>query len=241
MTETTNQLWTVNTIKEANRAAGGHWFDPDTMRSFGTKVLPTVYQGPGGVYFVTRDRKGFREEDGYGYTVRRFDYATGSVESVKGVNVSVGALTKRQAVAMASNRASAGEVLPGNRGTVQTTEEAYRPVSVLQQFIDDLKAHGDPATATADNAEQLIILSRKHHKLMEADCNGTVQLYDEEGNDKPRLRKLREHIALIAMHVGATAVDFSGDPRGCTVKLTFADGATNDFGGEGWCVPTETK
>ena len=41
----------------------------------------------------------------------------------------------------------------------------------------------------------------------------------------------------IAREIGVAAAVFGGDPRGCTVKLTFADGATNDFGGEGWCVP----
>lgn len=30
---------------------------------------------------------------------------------------------------------------------------------------------------------------------------------------------------------------FSGDPRGCTVKLQVPDGTTNDWGREGICVP----
>lgn len=30
---------------------------------------------------------------------------------------------------------------------------------------------------------------------------------------------------------------FGGDPRGCTVKLQMPSGRTNDWGGEGICVP----
>lgn len=43
-------------IKRTNAAAGQHWFEPGALRFFNSKVLPTVYQGPGGVYFVTSER-----------------------------------------------------------------------------------------------------------------------------------------------------------------------------------------
>jgi hypothetical protein len=31
---------------------------------------------------------------------------------------------------------------------------------------------------------------------------------------------------------------FGGDPRGSTIKIVMPDGYTNDWGGEGICVPT---
>jgi hypothetical protein len=34
---------------------------------------------------------------------------------------------------------------------------------------------------------------------------------------------------------------FTYDPRGATVKLHLPSGATNSFGGEGWCVPTSGR
>ena len=40
-----------------------------------------------------------------------------------------------------------------------------------------------------------------------------------------------------AKRIGCKGVRFGGDPRGCTVKLLFYDGATDDWGKEGWCVP----
>lgn len=50
-----DRKWTIAAIKSANRDAGYYFFSRDTMKFFGTKIYPTVYQGPGGVFFVTRE------------------------------------------------------------------------------------------------------------------------------------------------------------------------------------------
>lgn len=52
---TTMQKWTIADIKAAMNAAGSHWFDRDTMRFFKTRIHPYVYQGEGGIYFVTSE------------------------------------------------------------------------------------------------------------------------------------------------------------------------------------------
>lgn len=74
----------VNEMQERNRAGGGHWFDPDSMRFFGSRILPEIYSGPGGVYFVSS------EQPPHGpsvYKVRSFNCATGGVDSVGGHDV----------------------------------------------------------------------------------------------------------------------------------------------------------
>ena len=70
---------TIDQIKEANKARGFHWFDPDTLRFFKSRIGGTVYQGPGGVYFVTSERgpSGVRR-----YSVRQFHPSTGGVDTV---------------------------------------------------------------------------------------------------------------------------------------------------------------
>ena len=73
---------TITELKEANRAAGGHFFDRDTMRFFRSRVVPIVYAGPGGVYFVTSEQ--FDDNSARKFTVRKFDPATGDVDSVGG-------------------------------------------------------------------------------------------------------------------------------------------------------------
>jgi hypothetical protein len=223
---TTATLWTVNTIKDANRVVGGHWFDPDTMRCFGTRVLATVYQGPGGIYFVTSDHDYARNRC---YSVRRFDPATGDVSTVG----DAASLTKGRAVALAHQTA---------RGTVaaaavETVAELFRPVSADEQFLAELHQHGNGA-ATINDASTFRWLATTHLRLMEEACNGDASLYDDAGVPVGALARNRHRLKALAAKTGATAVMFQGDPRGCTVKLIFADGATNNVGGDGWCVPT---
>lgn len=228
MTRTQPVTWTINIIKNAVRAAGSHWFDPDTMRFFGTSVLPTVWKGPGGIYFVTRDRGGPGEGAGSGYTVRRFDPGRMDIETVG----SVGALSKRKAALAARNLARAA----GELSEVQQTSEKFQPVSVLDQFTADLRKHGNPQTS-AETARKLIKAAYRHHYYAEEACNSPEGAEFAERN-RPSVRK---QIRQLAEAVGATGVVFSGDPRGATVKLTFADGTTNDWGREGYCVPTNLK
>lgn len=230
---TDQKTWTVNAIKDANRAAGYHWFDPDTMRMFGTKVLPTVYQGPGGVYFVTQDDNFDRTKRAY--TVRRFDPATGDVDTVGELN---GTANLAKARLKALNLARAA----GKLSEVKQTADRFRPVTVLEQFLADLRKHGNPA-ATESDARKLIRLAGRHHKYMEGQCNGKWPYKDWNGENghPPIVESCRGEARTAAARVGAVAVLFSGDPRGATVKLKFKDGATNDFGSEGWIVPTSEK
>jgi hypothetical protein len=75
--------WTISKIRHANKTAGHHFFDPGTMRFFGSRILQYVYQGVGGIYFVTSERAS-ASSDGRIYNVRRFTPETSSVETVKG-------------------------------------------------------------------------------------------------------------------------------------------------------------
>lgn len=79
--------WTIADIKAANRAIGGHFFDRDTIRFFASRVLDTVYEGPGGVFFVTSEQfRGSTHTEPRNYTVRKFDPETGSVDTMSGFN-----------------------------------------------------------------------------------------------------------------------------------------------------------
>jgi hypothetical protein len=67
----------LNEIRYEAKRAGSHFFDTDTMRFFGSRVLPTVY---GGRYFITS------EQDHYGngakaYTIR-IALADGHIDTV---------------------------------------------------------------------------------------------------------------------------------------------------------------
>jgi len=73
---------TIQQIMTAHKQSGGHFFDKDTLRFFKSRILETVYQGPGGIYFVTSERFEFRDDSHKrGYTVRKFTPKTFSVDT----------------------------------------------------------------------------------------------------------------------------------------------------------------
>jgi hypothetical protein len=225
---TTLKRWTVNTIKEHMRAAGSHWFDPDTMRFFGTRVEPTVYQGRGGVYFVTSEQPPHGKR---AWTVRQFDPTTDDISTIGELAV----LSQKEAIEQAKNLAAS------ERGEFETVNEEYKPVTTLDQFVLDLDRHSaNPSKVTMTDAKRLITHAKGHHRLMEQLCSDEdfCREVDADGNH-PHITANRAKCRQAAKRLGASGVIFSGDPRGCTVKLTFADGFTNDFAREGYCVPIE--
>lgn len=84
-------------------------------------------------------------------------------------------------------------------------------------------------TITVAILNRLMMLSRHHARLQERACNFQVP----ENHDKRTEDRIRD---LVDQLPGCKAL-FSGDPRGCTVKLQVPSGRTNDWGAEGICVP----
>jgi hypothetical protein len=84
----TDRLWTIDEIKDANRRHGLNWFSADSMRFFRSRISRTVYQGAGGVFFVSSER--FVGSNGVPaprkYTVRQFNPETGAIDTVSAFN-----------------------------------------------------------------------------------------------------------------------------------------------------------
>lgn len=80
----TERAYDIDDIRMTNKSAGKHFFEAGALRFFASRILPTVYQGPGGIYFVTSEQ--FRPSSGpphpRKYTVRRFNPETGDVGTV---------------------------------------------------------------------------------------------------------------------------------------------------------------
>jgi len=71
---------TISDIKQANRLAGSHFFDRDSMRFFRSRIVPKIYNGPGGIYFVTSEQ--YSDETARLYTVRKFNPADADIDTV---------------------------------------------------------------------------------------------------------------------------------------------------------------
>jgi hypothetical protein len=82
------ERYTITDIKGINADHGLHFFERGTMRFFRSKVERGVYQGPGGIYFVTSEQ--FVGSNGIAdrrkYTVRKFKPETGECCTVGAFN-----------------------------------------------------------------------------------------------------------------------------------------------------------
>lgn len=76
----TTKTWTMAEIRAKNHAEGWFFFAPSTMKFFASKVYPQVYQGPGGIFFVTSEKTCYG--DGLrNFTVRKFDPDCGNCDT----------------------------------------------------------------------------------------------------------------------------------------------------------------
>lgn len=72
------QFNSISAIKAAAHAAGSHWFDKSSMRFFRSRILPEVYTGKGGIYFVTSEEGPYSPRR---YSIRKFDPATADIST----------------------------------------------------------------------------------------------------------------------------------------------------------------
>lgn len=225
-------LLSINDIQAACRAGGSHWFDPDTLRAFGCVLDPEVYHGPGGIYFVSAEDK--FDESGKEYTVRQFVQP----DDIRSVDSAKQLQTLGEAHKIARSLACEGriEYVKGPQSKLEKCyglsiiKQKHRPVTRLQQFHAECLKHGSPQ-ATESDCKSLMNQSQALDLQMVHLCNGDPR-YNESFCEG-----LKKRIAKLAEKVGASGIITGGDPRGCVVKLTWPDGATNDWGKEGWCVP----
>lgn len=78
--------WTLSAIRSCNRDSGHHWFDRKTMKFFDSRIERSVYQGPGGIFFVSSEK--FGESAPREFSVRKFNPKDCSVDKVRTVDPS---------------------------------------------------------------------------------------------------------------------------------------------------------
>jgi hypothetical protein len=124
-------------------------------------------------------------------------------------------------------------------------------------FEDIVRSESEP---TGKNWSERVHLAKllmrhatSHAHIQEAICNGVewTQWDTNESFNKRQARhetwtekrdaQLEKRIRAIVAELGeGFGVVFLGDPRGCTVKIVLPSGRTNDWGREGYCVPTRS-
>ena len=76
--------YSMEDIKRATEDAGRYFFSPGAMRFFKSRVGDTVFQGIGGIYFVTSEK--FDWQSPRNYTVRQFNPETGKIDTIGDFN-----------------------------------------------------------------------------------------------------------------------------------------------------------
>lgn len=92
-----NGIYTTDDIRARHR---GHWFSEGAMRFFKSRVGIDAYNGPGGIYFVSSEQgpSGVRR-----YSVRSYDLATDTIDTVGEFNAYTRGVAHRMAGACARN------------------------------------------------------------------------------------------------------------------------------------------
>jgi hypothetical protein len=99
--------YTIGRIMQENGAAGKKFFDPYTMLFFGSTIYIDVYEGNGGVYFITSEKQ-YRDDLPHLFHVRKFDETTASIYTVG--EFATGLATLSEAVEIAKRLT--GETMP---------------------------------------------------------------------------------------------------------------------------------
>jgi hypothetical protein len=105
-------------------------------------------------------------------------------------------------------------------------------MSSTNEKVEFVFAMAKHSALSLHNLKRIMRYAATHQRLATEDCNRGLTAIEEL-----KVKNVRAAILNIGLSDGVDA-RFSGDPRGCTVKLVVADGYTNDWGKEGICVPT---
>jgi hypothetical protein len=137
------------------------------------------------------------------------------------------------------------------------TKREYEERSAFEQIIKDEVEPNQTGMETHNRrveagrlAGLLMRHAKTHHRLQEMVCNGCGALYGESNESfskrqmahetwvEKRDKQIEHRITEICRELGeGFSPVFSGDPRGCTVKIKVPSGRTNDWSKEGVCVP----
>ena len=90
----------------------------------------------------------------------------------------------------------------------------------------------------AQDAQRFIRWAKSAHRIAESICNGFCDGRDADRAER-RMDAIRTRADALAHEYGASA-EVTGDPRGFCLRLHFASGAHNTWGGResGYGVPT---
>src|SRR5262249_10274383 len=115
------------------------------------------------------------------------------------------------------------------------------PMTTTKAKLEFVHAMARHTRATVRQCEALMRYAATLQRLAEDDCNIPTNDAGLDKRDRKRTR-IYEHINQVCAEINfpvstPLVAIFSNDPRGAVLKIRVPDGYTDDFGGEGICVP----
>jgi hypothetical protein len=107
------------------------------------------------------------------------------------------------------------------------------------EFVYAMAKH---SSATVRQCLALMRYAATLQRIAESECNDNLDDFGMKRRDKKKA-SMRSRVIDLCTELrrdgdAAPAPVFSSDPRGAVLKIRVADGFTNDFAGEGICVPS---
>jgi len=97
------------------------------------------------------------------------------------------------------------------------------------EFVYAMAKHSNASLA---DCQRLLRYGASLGRFAENACNRELTEKEIYKN-----KVVKTHVCVILDSIDCKPV-FSGDPRGCVLKIAVPDGYSNSWGGEGICVPT---
>ena len=123
-----------------------------------------------------------------------------------------------------------------------TSKERQEFIALMYEHSPHEWRDNDPSMFIQRQANKLMRYGATLNRLAANLCNG---YQDAQGNwdewrttlAEKKQERIEHKAQVVAESIGGRIIT-QHDPRGCVLKIIFPDGRTNDWGGEGFCVPT---
>ena len=231
---------TMAEIIAANEAAGGHWFEPDTLRFFGSEIGRDTVPVAGGWIFVTREESPC---GGKAWTAR-IAKDSGDVDTVGEFHEHRTARDAWEAAAEVLRETDVSGADACERMAGKTKGSTLRKGELPTDAGTFAKRLGKAFPKLADSgavARRLMGKAKLLHSLAEMMCGDGSDNQAEKAEWAERRWDIETADVADLLRAWGIEAEINGDPRGPALKLRVPSGSGDSFeSNELLCVPSWT-
>lgn len=213
-------------VQEANRESGHHWFDPDTMKFFKSRIVSELVKG---TYFITSEKPPYGPR---AYSIREVYNDEGHVKT-HGETCQYATLGEVRAALL---------YVAGLKFLyhIPSPSNSWQSCDLIGHFCWVLSKESETFAADSDEVQRMF----GEHMMQDAkflDRMSVEQCNTGLTDRQETLIESRRGMIEARLKCFGFGVVFNRDPRGNPVFVTVPSGRTDDFGQRGVTVPLERK